>query len=645
MGRLSAIVWVAVGMAASLASADDLRPSWECLPADTAVMVRVPGARAFWETIQKQTKFGSVALRPERLESLWRIMTDTAKADGDDSLEKLEESLRKDGLELTDLAKLFDGEIGMGVVVHSLPGQPARPMLLAWVEPGEEVAQKLLASMQRQVEEADDKEPRTTRVDLELAGHTVTTFAVPVTELDIEDFEIDTDDEGLDEEAIQSQLEAHLERLKDAPLKKTGERQVLVTVMGGRLLIGGTIVTIDDAKGGDDAEALRRVFGMFLEAHSTSGEPALAAVLREPGIAAATVPGTPLFEGLVAPKVLMTAAAKDIADLRSKLAEVGLDDVGGIVQRVSFDNGQWRSVLAITMPAPRHGLFEMLDQPCDASEVPAFVTRETSDFTQLSLDLGAAYKSVRQLLLEQADGEQVANMFSVADVQSQAWLGLDVAAVLSGLGSRHWILTFPPNVAEAMARVRAAEDDDDAEMQLADRMAVVWQVADDAPYRKLVGRLAQLAGGELDEEQGFEGVRIPGAAGFYVGRGHLVIGIGEGTIEKTLAAIRTPPQGEISLRESDVPRRAAELLPARPARMYGVSDSTRSGGTLGTLRDMAATLEPDDVDDDFRSAFAALKELLPTAREMEGMFGIGAVLLRMTDDGLLLESAWEMPAP
>jgi hypothetical protein len=30
---------------------------------------------------------------------------------------------------------------------------------------------------------------------------------------------------------------------------------------------------------------------------------------------------------------------------------------------------------------------------------------------------------------------------------------------------------------------------------------------------------------------------------------------------------------------------------------------------------------------------------------MEGMFGVGASVLRMTDDGLVLESAWEMPAP
>jgi hypothetical protein len=64
------------------------------------------------------------------------------------------------------------------------------------------------------------------------------------------------------------------------------------------------------------------------------------------------------------------------------------------------------------------------------------------------------------------------------------------------------------------------------------------------------------------------------------------------------------------------------------------------------LRDLAEALEPDDIDDEsMRGAFVALKELLPSAREMEGMFGIGTTLLRMTDDGLLYETAWEMPAP
>ena len=37
--------------------------------------------------------------------------------------------------------------------------------------------------------------------------------------------------------------------------------------------------------------------------------------------------------------------------------------------------------------------------------------------------------------------------------------------------------------------------------------------------------------------------------------------------------------------------------------------------------------------------------LLPTAAEMQGMFGVSGSVLRMTDEGLLFESAWEMPAP
>jgi hypothetical protein len=58
-----------------------------------------------------------------------------------------------------------------------------------------------------------------------------------------------------------------------------------------------------------------------------------------------------------------------------------------------------------------------------------------------------------------------------------------------------------------------------------------------------------------------------------------------------------------------------------------------------------AALEPGDVEEDSRELLAAGQKLLPTAAEMEGMFGVSGSILRMTDDGLVLESAWEMPAP
>ena len=97
-----------------------------------------------------------------------------------------------------------------------------------------------------------------------------------------------------------------------------------------------------------------------------------------------------------------------------------------------------------------------------------------------------------------------------------------------------------PEAAEAMARAHAVERNGEQITAMADRFALVWQIADEEPYLKLLGRLAPLAGGELEQEQGFRGVRIPGVAAAYVGRGHLVLAVGEGTLEKVLAAIRTP---------------------------------------------------------------------------------------------------------
>ena len=42
---------------------------------------------------------------------------------------------------------------------------------------------------------------------------------------------------------------------------------------------------------------------------------------------------------------------------------------------------------------------------------------------------------------------------------------------------------------------------------------------------------------------------------------------------------------------------------------------------------------------------AGLKEALPTAADMEGMFGASVATMRMNDEGLVIRSVWEMPPP
>ena len=651
----------------TMAPGDEMRPSWECLPADTAVMIRLPRAIEFVETLRTSTRFGAIALRPDRLEGLWRLFVEQAgkgveEAVGDTVLSAppadWEKSLEKYGLKLTDLGAAFSGDVGGGLVVRQREGDlPPLAMLLMWAEPGEEVAGRMLAAVKQRLEEeaaGQEGEPAPRRVDLELAGREVISVVRPVMTVDLGEIDVTelTEEDADGEDDADRQLARIEERIRAAKLVQTGQSHSFLTVSGGRLLYGTTIppqvgkqppADFDRSSGGEEAQ---QIFGSFLAAHEQTDEPALTRVLREPALAGAALPGLPLVEVVVVPRAFVGKEPDEQAAAR--LAQIGVDDAGGIAWRQAFVDGCWRSTIAVTLPAPRHGIFGVLDQRCDACDVPSFVTREVVDFTQLSLDLGAAFRTVREVLGADASAEQLTNMLNVADVQATTWLGADVATVLSGLGSRHWILSYPPRIAAAVAEARAGRANGDASplgMPTADTAAIVWEVADEAPLLKLLGRLAPLAGGEIKEEQGFRGLRLPGDAGAFVGRGHLVLAVGAGTLDQVLTAIRNPPAGDVSWRESDALRRARGLLDLPPARLFAVGDARQTGGALGTLRDYVAALEPGDVDEESQDLLAAGQKLLPTAAEMEGMFGVGASVLRMTDDGLVLESAWEMPAP
>jgi len=663
--------WATIWLVAA-AQADDLRPSWECLPADTALMVRLPKAAEFVEAMRSSTKFGAIALRPERLEGLWRMLVEQAgeaqSTVGDTVLlsnpADWEKSLEKYGLKLADLGTAFQGDVGGGLVVRRRDGdRPPLAMMLAWAEPGEEVAGRVMAAVKQRLEEVGDGEPdapAARRIDLELAGHEVISVVSPVMTLDLGEIEIGAPKADADAEDPDRKRALLEERLRAAKPVQTGQTHVFLAKLGGRLLYGNTSsgaaapgdgpTDFDKLSGGEDAQ---QIFGGFLAAHAEDDEPALARVLREPALAGAALQGVPLVEAVFVPRVM--AAREPEAETTARLAQVGVDDVGGIAWRQAFADGCWRSTIAVTLPAPRHGLLAMLDQRCDACDVPPFVTREAVDFTQISLDLGAAFRTIREVLGGDASAEQLTNMLNVADVQATTWVGSDVATVLTGLGSRHWILSFPPRIAAAMAEARAArraggqgDGDGDASpfaMPSADSLAMVWEVADEAPILKLLAQLAPMAGGEMKEEQGFRGLRLPGDVAISIGRRHLVLALGSGTLEKVLTAIRNPPAGDLSWRESDALRRARGLIDLPPARMFAVGDATATGGMLGSLREFGAALEPGDVEEDSRELLAAGQKLLPTAAEMEGMFGVSASVLRMTDDGLVLESAWELPSP
>jgi len=656
-GRLASVVLL---LASTSAIAGDLRPSWECLPEETAVLLRMPQPAAFLEAIRDRTKFGVVAMSEPRLQGLWKLLLDKFRSDGAaGELEDLDEALGRYDLRQEDLPAAFRGDVGAGFVVRRRnAGLPPLVMMLMWLEPGEETAARMVTAAQRKLEEdiAEDETGTTKRVDLEMAGHEVLWMVEPVmgidpTGLDLGDVKINEDDE----EAIEKRLAELQARVRNAKLVKTGHTYGFLARLGGRLVVGQTLPATPsaaqraaverdfDVEGG--AEDAKETFERFLAAHTDTGRSPLAEVLETPGMAGALPQGLSLLDVVIDPRVVMKAF--DDEPTKAGLAMIGAESLGPIAWRQTLDEGRYRSGIFASLPAPRTSLMRILDQECDASEVPSFVNREAIDFTQISLDLGKAYETVKEYAVSQREGEQAANMFAAVEMQAQGWLGVELPRLLTSLGSRHWIVSYPPRVAEAFAEARRARGQNGGQQarQIADRVAVIWRITDDAPFGKILQRLAGMAGGDLQEEQGFRGVRIPDGPAVFLGQDHLVVGIGADSLEKTLTAIRNPPAGESSLRESDVPRRAADLLPLEPARMFGVSDSSRAGGTLGMLRDMVLSLVPEDVEEPYRDLLAGVQKILPSDEEMEGMFGVGATTLRADDDGVSLQTAWEMPSP
>jgi hypothetical protein len=644
--RRALVPFLAAVLAAALAEpgAAAPRPTWECLPDDTALMVRLPNAAGFVAALRERTRFGAVVLEPRRLWQVTKLLAprlvagDPGNGPATSDPPDMETRLARYGLTTADLVAGLERESGIAVVIRSRP-QGGQPLVLnlAWTEPGEGTAGRLVAAFHKQLEEdpVDDGEPWR-RLDLRLAGHEVTQASRSLTRLDLGELNVapDLDQAGL--EALRREL---AERARTAPRVSAGRIDTFMTNLAGRLIAGQAISTSDE-----EADESRALFERFLAAHESERPAALADLFRGAAVRDTLPSGDTLADIVVDPRAFLRALDDDEQGARLVRA-AGLDQLGPVVWRHAFSDGGYRQGLVLALPAPREGLMRILDQECDPAEVPPFVTSEATDFTQISLDLGKAYATIRELVAAEG-GEQVANMIGAGEMQALGWLGVDIAGLLSALGTRHWILTFPTEVAAMLDEARKTRTDDGLQtLPAADRMALVWQLTDEAPFAKLLQRLAPLAGGDVSDEQGFRGLRLPGDVGVFVGRDHAVVAVGETTAEATLTAIRHPPVGAASLRETTAVRRSRDMLAAGPTRVFSVGDASRHGGLLGLARDIASRLEPADVPPDFRGTLRELQSLLPTAAEMEGMFGVAASVVQVTRDGVTYRSAWEMPAP
>jgi hypothetical protein len=666
------VLALAVAWTSPLAAAE-LRPSVAALPSETMLVARIPGGQAFVDALRSQTKLGTVIFGPERIQRISEYLGSEGTLP-----DELHQGLQRYNLKPADMGQVFQGELGFAVAALPRPDREPLFVGLSWLEPGEELADRLVKAVQSAVAETSDNEHPIRRIDLSLAGHDVMHLTFP--QIDTEDVDTDVPD-NVDEFTEEQLNQFFLEQARkqaEAKQMEVDQVHVFIARLGGRLLLANTFpqsASRTQAAGAGNvdlaaisgAEPATGVFARFLAAHDAPAGPAGSALLSQANLEGLLPGGTPLVEAVLDPRPLLKLAASNPLG-PGLLTALGVDTLGPIGLRGVLDGNQLKYVFALSAPAPRSGVLALLDQQPLDPQPPDWVPASVTQFQQISFDLGRAYTQIRELVVRQA-GDPARMQFDMVDAQVQNSLQADLAAVLSSLGHQHTFLTFASKPAPA---VPAAGDANALfAATFTERVGMVWQVRDEQIWRrliKLIADFAPLTQGAVApaEEQGFTGVRVQGPieGGLFVANATLVLGIGSEVTESLLATLRNPPGGTAALGNSELFRRAQALLALRPCFEYSLSDAK---GDPKKLKDLvlsffeaqANLLEQYGVDDEDeagedsgQAALAAqkarlerIRQLLPTDDELEGLMGVGVGMTTVDGRGMVSQSVLELPSP
>lgn len=619
--------WLAPSAAfLATAKADEAKPSWACLPEDTFALLRIPAGNKVAEALRDKTKIGNVLFDPARIDKIKQAM---AKDESED-FEQFTKNLARYDLKLDDLTRLFHGEAGAGLLLP--PGDPKLLAMVAWLEPDHDLTGRLLAALDKVLEENQETE-LVRRKDIELAGQKVIHLIITPPKAE------DGDDEEQDAQQP-GQLKLQL-GLKNA--FSTLKFDVLLTKKEGRLLMAlGMAIPTGDADR-DEAikaarERLKDLFARFLVAHDEGEEGPKLKYLEAAGVRDALPSGLPLVEMMFDFRPLMKMASESGAkEGKALLKGLGIDELGVLAYRTTFERSLLRSGMFLAAPSPRSGLFgQLADGRTLTGKPPAWVPADMLAFGQFAIDLGKVYDRIKDLVADLGENQ---NTFDTVEVQIKQFLGTDLSSLLSSLGNQHSMITLPPK--------KTGGNDDDAAATGSN--VFVWKLTDEAVWKRVLQTAAVLMQKDTVEEQGFQGIRYDQGQvrfGVFVGRGHLIAGGGSGdAIETILAAVRNPPTGSSSLAGSKLLEKCNELLPPKPCLAWSVSDLNLYGKTLrktllGLMDYLAAVNEDAD-----QPAIDLMRSLIPSEDELDGALGVAAASMWADDRGLSQRSVSELPAP
>ncbi|MCA9261624.1 MAG: hypothetical protein KDA61_20545 [Planctomycetales bacterium] len=659
-----AVAWTSL-LPGGSARADGL-DVWNSLPAQTLGAVRIPDGAAFSEALTENTRLGKLVASPKRHQAIaeWLLALSDEDADSEDEPadekkpHSLREALETYGFELADVVKLFRGDSGYAVVLGDPVSEADASLLVhgvGWASPGAELADRLFTVIERIVEDASDDEHPTVRINVSVGPYEAMQIEAAEVFHEYGDFNLPDDYQDLSEEEQEQAYERASQEYYDSAEEVIKHTTVVILKADGRLLLGQTWPRSDDEGHEADAEQLLSLLTRIVEGADDDGFAAkvnaspAAAPLHQMAGAAAFACWINL-KGLLDVS-LQQSAANDEERTSERLAAIGFDQLGIAGLQITIDQHRLLQRLSLDAPSPRRGIVGWLDQERTAFEPPAWAPAQALAYAQFQFDAAKAVASLKELMLA-TGGELPAQQIEMAETQFRAFAQAEFTDALASLGKQHMIVRYPS--------LPASDDGGEEESSSQARQAYVWKLSDEAILAGLLKNMGMLAaaspGVTAAEEQGYTGYRFEreaGEGGVMLGKGWLVVALGEGALEETLAVLNAPPQGDASLRGSELYRHAGELIELRPCIGFELSDGKRnmeqSLKTLAEWMDYDADEYDDeegysdDEEESDRSFKALVAKILPTTEEAQTAFGVSASLWEVTDDGLLLDAVTELP--
>jgi hypothetical protein len=320
------------------------------------------------------------------------------------------------------------------------------------------------------------------------------------------------------------------------------------------------------------------------------------------------------------------------------IRHLGVDTLGLCQLRISLrPDGLMLAEGQAGMPSPRKGIPAIFDQAPITTQAPAWIPAEIMGYASMSLDLSKVYSHVFEMVLNIV-GPQAEQGFQQANTQTKTFTGSDIPTILKALGNRIHYLDFPLNPGKTDLL-----DDNPLSMT---RAAFVWELGDEAVIKTVLTRLTPfmaMGSGVASTEQGFEGHRFsPGGkevAALFLGKGHLVLGVGEGAASQAITALAHPPKGAHALQGSKMFQEALAIFPNANCIAWHCTDGNKMVKNLGDVLRSSIDTALDQADLPEEVSAKEILNLIPSEEDLKDCLGVGADQVWMDKDGLHLFEA------